>query len=145
LLADIIQTQQPHPNTGKRVKSLRFDPDTFREEMLVLQLHFLLRDVRFHISETYRWSQSSIFAQLSLRELQYCHASIRGTGRHGLQPLSVARADDLVDILSGILDERLGEAKVDSFRATLNDAVGTQNGNYPAGFKIRAYRIPKTT
>ena len=106
LLADIIQTGRSHPKTGKPVRALRFDPETFREEMLILQFHLLLRDVQFHIAESYRWSRSPIFAQLSNRELQYCHTAIRGNGRHGLQPQTAEHAQAVVEILSGIARAR---------------------------------------
>ncbi len=139
-LAEIIQSGQPHPKTGKRIRALRFDPDTFREEMLILQLHFLLRDVRFHIAESYRWSQSPVFAQLSLRELQFCHVAIRGNGRHGLQPPTPRYANALVDVLAGIVEEHFPVDRAGALLTMWNDAQSIQNGNYPAGFKIRAYR-----
>ncbi len=145
LLAEIIQSGRPHPRTGKRIAALRFDPDIFREEMLVLQLHLLVRGVRFHIAEQYRWSQSPVFVQLSNRRLKFGHNAIRSNARHGLQPKTASNTDVLVDILSDIVGRHYPENALNSLLTMWNDAHLIGNGNYPDGFKIRARKSSGTS
>ncbi len=138
-LADIVQAGLPHPRTNKPVKSLKFTIANFREEMLILQLHLLLRDVRFHIAKIYRWTASPVFSKLSMRELSYRHHAISGAIGHRLQPLNDESEALLIEILSGIIAVRFPENRADALLSTFNDAANVQNGNYPTGFKIRAY------
>jgi hypothetical protein len=141
-LANIIQTGTPHPLTNKPVTSLHFDPDNFREEMIILQLHFLMRDVRFYINEDSRWSTSPIMARLSVQVLQYSHPGIRSNGRHSLQPVNGNYADALLDVLLEIVSNRYPNDCPAALFTVLDDATKVQNGNYPDGFNIRVQKSP---
>jgi len=136
-LSEFIQTQQPHPLTQRPVRALRFDPVVDGRDMLVLQLHLLIKDVRFFIPEDYRWTTSPLLGQLSVEELSYCHPSIRGSSRNKLQPNSSSVAEALLLVLKDIVaNERRDAPGSDWFAGVLEDARLSQNGNYPSGLKL---------
>lgn len=140
ILADHIQSGLPLPTSGRPVKALKFNPDNFREEMILLQLHLILRDVRFMIARDYRWSGSLAMDLLCRTRLGHSHPAVKPLRNHGLSTKSAADVQALVANLDQALLARFPNDPVSALHAALFDAMISQNGNFSNGFKIRAYR-----
>ncbi len=140
-LITCIQTGSPHPLTRKPVRALRFRPVEDARDMLILQMLTVLRDVRYYIPVDYRWSTSPIFARVSNDLLGYCHASIRGSGRHRFNVFNPSQTTEVVDLLKQVVLSELGTPDCGSTLARVfDDARAAGNGDYPVGLKLNPKR-----
>ncbi|MDQ3541167.1 MAG: hypothetical protein M3440_10795, partial [Chloroflexota bacterium] len=140
-LVTVIQTGSPHPLTKKPVRALRFRPVEDAKDMLIMQLLMVLRDVRYYTPDNYRWTTSPIFARVSNDLLGYCHAAIRGHGRHQLNIFSPEETTQVVDLLKQVVLSEVGSRDCSSALVrAFEDAQASRNGDYPAGLKLNPKR-----
>ncbi len=138
MLADAVQNGRPSPLSGKPIRALTFDPLNDGQDMIVLQLLFILRDIRYFTPEDCRWDTSHAF-RIFLDIVQPSIASsIRPLRTKKLNAADAATAQLTQQQLLRILEnESLNEDSSVLLFQAIQDAKLTSNGNYPSGLKLK--------